>query len=57
MGAQTKNCLKMISIVNYGMGNIRSVQNALNFLNIQNRLVSSPDDILNSNKLILTKVE
>lgn len=46
----------MISIVNYGMGNIRSVQNALNQLGIENRIISTSTDILNSSKLILPGV-
>lgn len=46
----------MISIVNYGMGNIRSVQGALDYLGIENRLVSKPAEILTSEKLIMPGV-
>ncbi len=46
----------MISIVNYGMGNIRSVQSALAFLGIENRVANSADEILTSDKLILPGV-
>jgi glutamine amidotransferase len=46
----------MISIVNYGMGNIRSVQGALDYLGIENRLVSTPAEVMTSEKLILPGV-
>lgn len=46
----------MISILNYGMGNIRSVQNALNFLKIESKVIKTPDEILRSEKLILPGV-
>ncbi len=46
----------MISIVNYGMGNIRSVQGALDYLGIENRLISRPEEVLESESLILPGV-
>ena len=46
----------MISIVNYGMGNIRSIQNALDFLGLDSRLIKIPEEILNSEKIILPGV-
>lgn len=46
----------MISILNYGMGNIRSVQNALNYLGIESKVIGTPDQILKSEKLILPGV-
>lgn len=46
----------MISIVNYGMGNIRSVQNALHYLELEHRVVTSPGDVRSSTKLILPGV-
>lgn len=46
----------MISIVNYGMGNIRSVQGALDYLGFQNRLITTPAEVLESEKLILPGV-
>lgn len=46
----------MIGIVNYGMGNIASVQNALNYLGIANKVVDTPKDIFNYPKLILPGV-
>ncbi len=46
----------MISIVNYGMGNIKSIQNAIRYLGIVSRVIDSAEEILNSNKLILPGV-
>ena len=46
----------MISILNYGMGNIRSIQNALNYLRIENQVIDKPKQILESEKLILPGV-
>ena len=46
----------MISIVNYEMGNIRSVQSALDYLKVEHRVVSSPYEISKSEKLILPGV-
>lgn len=45
-----------ISIVNYGMGNIQSVRNAVDFLGFDCRVIDSGNDILNSRKLILPGV-
>jgi glutamine amidotransferase len=46
----------MISIVNYGMGNIQSIQGALQYLGFENRVVETPDQIYESSKLILPGV-
>lgn len=46
----------MITIVNYKMGNIRSVVNALDYLGIPSCVTSSPQEILQSEKLILPGV-
>ena len=46
----------MITIVNYKMGNIRSIVNALEYLGIPSCVTSSPQDILQSEKLILPGV-
>ena|ERR1041385_494056 len=46
----------IISIVNYGMGNLRSVQGALSYLGFESQLVGTPDEILQSEKLILPGV-
>lgn len=46
----------MISIIDYKMGNIRSVQNALSFLGAQSKVVTSQSEILESQKIILPGV-
>jgi glutamine amidotransferase len=46
----------MITIVNYKMGNIRSIKNAFEYLGIQVQISNSPDVIANSEKLILPGV-
>ena len=46
----------MISIVDYGMGNIRSMQSAFGYLGVPCMTVNSPDGILNSDKLVLPGV-
>lgn len=46
----------MITIVDYGMGNLRSVRNALAHLGGMAAVSSSPDDIARSDKLILPGV-
>lgn len=46
----------MVSIINYGMGNIRSVQSALSFLGAESRVIDKPSDIANSTKIILPGV-
>jgi glutamine amidotransferase len=38
------------------MGNIRSVQNALNYIGVKNQVITSPSQILESEKLILPGV-
>lgn len=46
----------MISIINYGMGNIRSVQNALNYIGVESKVINTSKEILQSKKLILPGV-
>lgn len=46
----------MITIVDYGAGNIRSVANSLSALDYRARLTSSPDDIAAADVLILPGV-
>lgn len=46
----------MITIVDYGMGNIRSVQKIFQRLNIQVQITSNHTEILNSSKLLLPGV-
>lgn len=46
----------MIAIVDYGMGNLRSVENALDFLGIKSIITSDKETILNSDGIILPGV-
>lgn len=46
----------MIGIINYKMGNLQSLVNSLDYLNIPNRVIDSPDNIINCDKLILPGV-
>lgn len=45
-----------VVIVNYGMGNIYSVQSALNFLGFESEYSDDPEKILNADKIILPGV-
>jgi imidazole glycerol-phosphate synthase subunit HisH len=45
-----------IGIIDYGAGNITSVANALNYLKVDNALISSADDIKKFSKVILPGV-
>lgn len=46
----------MISIIDYKMGNIKSIKNALSFLGVEHKVIDKCDDILNSDKIILPGV-
>ena len=46
----------MIAIIDYGAGNLFSVENALNFLGYKNKITSSADDLKSADKLILPGV-
>lgn len=46
----------MIGIIDYGMGNLSSVQNALRHLGIESRLLSAPDQLPQCQRLILPGV-
>lgn len=46
----------MITIIDYGAGNLFSVQNALNFLGVENNISSKVEDINSADKLILPGV-
>lgn len=46
----------MISIIDYGMGNLHSVENALNKLNIECQITDNHQDILKSDGIILPGV-
>ncbi|WP_294377309.1 imidazole glycerol phosphate synthase subunit HisH [uncultured Clostridium sp.] len=46
----------MIVIIDYGMGNLKSVRNALNYLNIENKISKDPEEIQKADALILPGV-
>lgn len=46
----------MIAIVDYGAGNIFSVKNALDFLDIENKLTADAKDLENADRIILPGV-
>lgn len=46
----------MIGILNYGMGNLRSVANALSFLGVEFAIISTEEDIRRADKIILPGV-
>ncbi len=46
----------MITIIDYGAGNLRSVVNAVNKLGYQPKITSSPNDVLNAQAVILPGV-
>lgn len=46
----------MIVIIDYGMGNLKSVKNALNYLGIENKISKDPEEIRKADALILPGV-
>jgi glutamine amidotransferase len=46
----------MVGIVDYGMGNLKSLANALDYLSIQNRFCKKPEDITDTSHLIIPGV-
>lgn len=46
----------MVAIIDYGMGNVASVQKALNFLKIQNTITADPQEIERADYIILPGV-
>lgn len=46
----------MISVVDYGAGNLKSVVNALNAIGVKNEVVSGASEVLNANALIVPGV-
>lgn len=47
---------KMISIIDYGSGNLRSVSKALDHLGVANRVTANPSDIEKSDRVLLPGV-
>ena len=48
--------MSKIGVINYGVGNLRSVKNSLDFLNIPNEITDKPEEIKNFDKIILPGV-
>ena len=46
----------MIHIIDYGVGNLFSVQNALNYLQIENKITANPADLADADGIILPGV-
>ena len=46
----------MISIIDYGMGNLRSVRNAFAYLGVPSRLIQTPEEVLASDRLLVPGV-
>ncbi len=46
----------MIGIIDYGMGNLHSVKNALEFLGIENQIIANPSEIESMDKIIIPGV-
>lgn len=46
----------MLTIIDYGMGNLRSVQKALQYMNINSSISSEPEDIVKSKGIIIPGV-
>lgn len=46
----------MIAIIDYGAGNLFSVQNALNYLKLENKITSDKGEIINADRIILPGV-
>ena len=46
----------MIGIIDYGMGNLHSVENAFEFLGIDSKIISNPFDIDKMDKVIIPGV-
>lgn len=46
----------MIAIIDYGAGNIRSLKNALDYLDIENILTNKSEDLKNADRIILPGV-
>lgn len=46
----------MIGIINFGIGNIQSVKNSLDYLKIENKIITHPEEVNNYQKIILPGV-
>lgn len=48
--------LVLIGIINYGVGNLQSVKNSLDFLNIPNAFITKPEELKSFDKIVLPGV-
>ena len=46
----------MVVIIDYGMGNLASVQKAFNALNIESKITSNPQEIKKASSIVLPGV-
>ena len=46
----------MIAIINYGLGNVGSIHNMLNFLGVESKIIDSPSQLKDADKIILPGV-
>jgi glutamine amidotransferase len=46
----------MISIINYGMGNLGSIQNMLKKVGVASKIIDSPEECIEATKIILPGV-
>ena len=46
----------MIGIINYGVGNLQNIQNALNFLGVKSKIITTPKQLNSVTKIILPGV-
>ena len=46
----------MIAVIDYGAGNLKSVTNALDYLKCENKVVNSPEELENADKIIFPGV-
>ena len=53
---QNKAAVKDITIIDYGAGNINSVKNALDSLNVKSKIINTPDEISSAGRIILPGV-
>ena len=57
MSFYLKYCKKlMIIIINYGMGNLGSLQNMFNYIDVKSQVTPDPDLIFKSKKIVLPGV-
>ena len=55
-GFRNLNSMRTVTIIDYGAGNILSIVNAINFLGYAAKITSSPDEIKNSEIVVLPGV-